>query len=60
MCLTTQALVMFLNIIGPEKVTTEPGVIVIHAATADVHWVAQIDQADHWCTPGPIPEKKAR
>ncbi|MGR3804303.1 hypothetical protein [Marinibacterium profundimaris] len=60
MCLSTQALVMFLNLIGADIVTSEPGRIVVHATTADVHWVARADEADRWCTMGPQIDRLAR
>ena len=54
MCLTTEALVLFLNIIGAGMVSTpEPGRIIVHAEAADVHWVARDDSDDRWCTMGP-------
>ncbi|MBB95875.1 MAG: hypothetical protein CML68_14940 [Rhodobacteraceae bacterium] len=60
MCLTTEALVLFLNIIGANIVTTEPGRIIVHAEAADVHWVARADTDDRWCTMGPQIDRLAR
>lgn len=60
MCLTTEALVLFLNIIGAHMVSTEPGRIVVHATEADVHWVASADREDRWCTMGPQLDRQAR
>lgn len=60
MCLTTEALVLFLNIIGADIVTTEPGRVIVHATEADVHWVASVDQDDRWCTMGPQLDRQAR
>jgi hypothetical protein len=51
MCLTTAYLAAFLNIVGAENVSTEPGRIVVHAQTRDAHWVAYDDE--HWCTMAP-------
>lgn len=61
MCLTTEALVLFLNIIGPGLVSAdEPGRIIVHAETADVHWVARADDDDRWCTMAPQIDRMAR
>ncbi|MAC82306.1 MAG: hypothetical protein CML66_30125 [Rhodobacteraceae bacterium] len=60
MCLTTEALVLFLNILGAGIVTTEPGRIIVHAETADVHWVARENTADRWCTMAPQIDRIAR
>ena len=57
MCLTTQALMLFLNIIGPDMITTEPDRVIVHATEADVHWVRAEDQ---WCTMGPQLDRQAR
>ena len=50
MCLTTEALALFLNILSATEITMEPGRITIHAETRDAHWVA-VD--DEWCTMAP-------
>ncbi|KAJ56672.1 hypothetical protein ACMU_06940 [Actibacterium mucosum KCTC 23349] len=47
MCLTTEALVLFLNLINPQIVTTEPQMITVHAAQGDVVWLAA---GDNWCS----------
>jgi len=57
MCLTAEALALFLNIIGPEIVTAEPGRITVHAAAGDAQWVAAGTQ---WCTRAPQTESAAR
>ncbi len=57
MCLTTQALVLFLNTIIDAPVTTEPGRIIVHAETRDAHW---LEQGDKWCTMAPQIDKQAR
>lgn len=50
MCLTTEALALFLNMIMVPDITMEPGRIIVHAETRDAHWVA-VD--DEWCTMAP-------
>jgi len=50
MCLTAEALALFLNMIATPEITTEPGRIVIHAETRDAHWIAI---GDEWCTTAP-------
>lgn len=57
MCLTAEALAVFLNIIGLQHVSTEPGRIIVHAESADVHWVLD---ADEWCTMAPQLDRLAR
>lgn len=46
MCLTAEALAAFLTLIGPEKITSHPDAITIHATAGDVVWLAA-DQ--FWC-----------
>ena len=57
MCLTAEALALFLNLLSPEIVSTEPGRVIVHAAEGDVHWIAR---ADAWCTMAPQIEAMAR
>ncbi len=57
MCLTLEALAVFLNILGTDIVTTEPGVITINAETAPAVWVAA---GDLWCTQAPQQEFATR
>ncbi|PWR01554.1 hypothetical protein DKT77_15550 [Meridianimarinicoccus roseus] len=57
MCLSAEALALFLNIIGSDLVSTEPGRIIVHATEGDVTYVARDDQ---WCTMGPQLDRMAR
>jgi hypothetical protein len=57
MCLTPELLAVFLNILGPEIVSTEPGIVTVHAEVGDARWVAE---ADDWCTDAPQAECAAR
>jgi len=50
MCLTLDALIVFLNLIGPDIVTSHPGQFVVHAAQGQAVWV---ETAQGWCTDGP-------
>lgn len=50
MCLTTEALALFVNLISLDLIDTMPDRIVIRAETRDVHWVAVGEQ---WCTMAP-------
>lgn len=57
MCITAEALALFLNILAMDNITTEPGRVVIHAEASDAHWVAVEDE---WCTMAPQLESMAR
>ncbi len=57
MCLTLETLLVFLNIIGPQMVTTEPGRFIIHAEKGPTHWV---ETGSEWCTMGPQLDRMAR
>lgn len=57
MCMTLEALIVFLNLIGPERVDSEPGRFVVHADNGDVAWVETDTQ---WCTMGPQLDRMAR
>ncbi|MDJ0822975.1 MAG: hypothetical protein QNJ09_14335 [Paracoccaceae bacterium] len=57
MCLPLQTLIVFLNLIGPDMVTSEPGRFIVHAQTGDTHWV---ETQDNWCTMGPQLDRMAR
>lgn len=57
MCLTAEALALFLNLLSPQIVSTEPGRVIVHASAGDVHWVAR---ADEWCTMAPQIDAMAR
>ena len=57
MCLTTEALALFLNLLATDIVTTEPDRIVVHATEGDVHWLAV---EDRWCTAAPQQDDTAK
>lgn len=57
MCMTFEALAVFLNLLGSDIVTTEPGRVTIHAETADAVWQVA---GDLWCTDAPELEANAR
>lgn len=57
MCLTAEAFALFLNLIMVPEITSEPGRIIVHAATRDAHWVA-VD--DKWCTMAPQIDRMER
>ncbi|MEM8850949.1 MAG: hypothetical protein AAGE03_13065 [Pseudomonadota bacterium] len=50
MCLPATFLAMFLTLIGPEHISSEPGRYIVHAETRDAHWVLA---GDEWCTMAP-------
>lgn len=47
MCLTTEMLAVFLNILPVGMVTSEEGRITVHADAGDTIWIAE---GDIWCT----------
>ena len=57
MCLTAEALALFLNMIAAPDITMEPGRIVVHAETRDAHWVSVEDE---WCTMAPQIDRMIR
>ena len=57
MCISAEALAVFLNLLAASLVTTEPGRIVIAATSGDVHWVA-VDEK--WCTMAPQFDQQRR
>ena len=57
MCLTTEALALFLNLIAFDMVSLSPDRIVIKAETRDAHWVAHNGE---WCTMAPQLDRMAR
>jgi hypothetical protein len=57
MCLSAEALALFLNIIGSDLVSTEAGRITVHATDGDVTYVSHDDK---WCTMGPQLDQAAR
>ena len=57
MCLTAEALALFLNMITGPDITMEPGRIIVHAQTRDAHWVSVEDE---WCTMAPQIDRMIR
>lgn len=57
MCLTLDALVVFLNLIGLDIVTTEPGRFIVHAEQGNIHWV---ETDGEYCAQRPQFEQKVR
>ncbi len=57
MCLTTEALVLFLNLLPFEIVTTAPDRIVIEADARAAHWV---ETGGRWCTLAPQIDRAER
>ena len=57
MCLTAEALALFLNLIGHSIVTTTPAQITVHATEGDVIWRPVRDE---WCTTAPAEDRRAR
>ena len=57
MCMTLEALIVFINLIGPELVESNPGEFIIHASQGDVTWV---EAGTEWCTMGPQLDRMAR
>jgi hypothetical protein len=57
MCLSAEALALFLNIIGTDLVSTDAGRIVVHATDGDVTYVAN---GDAWCTMAPQIDRMTR
>ena len=52
MCLSAEALAVFLNLIAFDGITMEPGRIIIPAELNEAHWV-RVDADDKWCTMAP-------
>ena len=50
MCLTTEALLLFINLLSPQIVELHDDKVVIHAEARDAVWEAR---ADKWCTEAP-------
>jgi hypothetical protein len=57
MCLTTEAIALFLNLLDPEVISMEAGQITIHATERDAVWV-QVEEK--WCTEAPELDRLAR
>lgn len=50
MCLTTEALAVFLTLIISTEMTMSEDRIIVHATARDAHWVLT---GDKWCTMAP-------
>ncbi|MEM0937849.1 MAG: hypothetical protein AAF646_11530 [Pseudomonadota bacterium] len=57
MCLSAQALAVFLNLLAFDAITRAPDRFIVHASAGDAHWVAV---ADRWCTMAPQFDRMAR
>ncbi|MEM6306117.1 MAG: hypothetical protein AAF744_15475 [Pseudomonadota bacterium] len=55
--MSLHALIVFLNLIGPDIVSSEPGRFIVHAQNGDVIWV---ENDVNWCTMGPQIDRMAR
>lgn len=51
MCLSLEALALFLNLLDPAIVSTAPDAVTVHATTGDVVWTRQVDQ---FCIPAEV------
>ncbi|MEL6550679.1 MAG: hypothetical protein AAFQ54_10595 [Pseudomonadota bacterium] len=58
MCISLEALALFLTLVGSDLVTTEPGRITVHATATDAHWTPNAE--DLWCTGAPQEDAAAR
>ena len=58
MCLTAEALALFLNLLNPELISSEAGRITVHATERDAVWV--LTHEDEWCTMAPQIDRLAR
>ena len=50
MCLSAEALALFINLLPAGTVASEPGRFILQATDREVHWVAV---EDRWCTMAP-------
>ena len=57
MCITPQALALFLNLLNFDMITMEEGRITVHAETRPAVWV---ETGNHWCTMAPQIDRMAR
>ncbi|MBV0912297.1 hypothetical protein [Anianabacter salinae] len=57
MCITAEALALFLNLLSPEIIETRPGQVLVHATEGTAVWEKQ---EDLWCTKAPQDEAAAR
>ena len=57
MCLSAQALALFLNLLAHDAIVTSPDRIVIRSEVREAHWVPV---ADLWCTMAPQIDRMSR
>lgn len=57
MCLTTQALLLFLSLLPPDIVEMGKSQVIVRAETRDAIWTAK---GDKWCTSAPNLDKTIR
>ncbi len=57
MCLTAEAIALFLNLLPAASIETVPGRIIIAAETRAAHWVLVGEQ---WCTMAPQIDQQER
>ena len=57
MCLTAEALALFLNLLDPQIITTESGRITVHASERNAVWELS---GEKWCTNAPQQDRLAR
>ncbi len=50
MCITIEALALFLNMLSPEIVETQPGRVLVHADAGTAVWE---ERGALWCTDAP-------
>ncbi len=58
MCITAEALALFLNLLNPDLIATDAGRITVHATERDAVWV--LTDEDEWCTMAPQIDRLAR
>lgn len=57
MCLTAEALALFLNLLSPAIIDSAPGRITLTSTEPHTHWVPVEDK---WCTDAPQIDRMAR
>lgn len=62
MCISAEALALFLNLLSFDMINTDhPGRIIVEAETRSAHWVHQSSLGrDEWCTMAPQLDAMAR
>lgn len=58
MCLSAEALALFLNLLNPDLIASEAGRITIRATEGDAVWILTAE--DRWCTMAPQIDRLAR